>query len=154
MKHQTPANAFHIFISLFVCFDPAVVTGQTWLTSILSPEKLPGLSFRPWDCQYEEMRFKFVWIAGDLAGFMQQSIDNARQSAQEFSAIQRLNQGLLRLHLNLGRELVKAPSVMRGQITLEASKAESVIASGAYPVFRLPKAAAVDTEAGTRSMMR
>jgi len=70
---------------------------------------------------------------------MQQSIDYARQSAQEFSAIQRLNQGLLRLHLNLGRELIKAPSVMRRQITLEASKAESVIASAAYPVFRLPK---------------
>src|ERR1700683_5275742 len=85
---------------------------------------------------------------------MQQSIDYARQSAQKSSAIQRLNQGLLRLHLNLGRELIKAPSVMRRQITLEASKAESVIASAAYPVFRLPKAAAFDAKAGTRRMMR
>src|ERR1700691_3344058 len=100
------------------------------------------------------MRFKFGWTAGDLSGFMQESIDNARQSAQEFSAIQRLNQGLLRLHLNLGRQLIKAASVMRRQITLEASKAESVIASAAYPVFRLPKAAAFDAEAGTRRMMR
>jgi hypothetical protein len=43
------------------------------------------------------MRFNFSRIASDVAGFMQQSIDYARQSAHEFSAIQGLYQGLLRL---------------------------------------------------------
>jgi hypothetical protein len=55
------------------------------------------------------MRFNLRWIASDLAGFMQQSMDYARQSAHEFSTIQRLNQGLLRLHFNFRRQLIKAP---------------------------------------------
>jgi hypothetical protein len=77
------------------------------------------------------MRFNLGWIASDLAGFMQQSMDYARQSAHEFAAIQRLNQALLRLYLNFGRQLVKAPSVVGGKVALQASKAERVVASSA-----------------------
>src|ERR1700690_3779900 len=100
------------------------------------------------------MRFDFGRIAGQVASLVQKFVDYGCQSAQQFGPIQGPDQGILGSCLNIGRELVKAPAVVGRQIALEASKAESVIACTAYPVFRLPKTTAFDTEAGTRSMMR
>ena len=100
------------------------------------------------------MGFDCGWIARGLVSLLQKFFDHGRQGAQQFGAIQGSDQGILGACLNFGGELVKAPPVVGGQIALEASKAKSVIACATYPVFRLPKAAAFDTEAGAHGMMR
>jgi hypothetical protein len=100
------------------------------------------------------MRFNFGRTAIYLASFVQESIDYRCQGAQELDAIQGRDQGLPGACLNLGRELVKASSIVGREIEPETSKAERVIARGAYPVFRLPRATTFDTETGTRCMMR
>jgi hypothetical protein len=99
------------------------------------------------------VRFDCGWSASYLASFVQQQIDYGSQCAQEFSAIQRLNQGLVGSCLNFNRELVKASSVMGRQIASQASKTKNVIARAANPVFGLPKAAAFYTKARPRRVM-
>src|ERR1700677_4217993 len=100
------------------------------------------------------MSFDVGWITCQVASLVQKFVDYGCQSAQQFATIQGPDQGILGSCLNIGRELVKAPSVVGRQIALQACKAETVIACAAYPVFSLPKTTAFDTEAGARSMVR